>query len=212
MERAHLVGTILLLVVTFGVLSCGSPAEVPATIVEDYLERYFETFPSLATGAGRHDFDDRLEDLDADARLRWIDYNRQVIDRAERLLAGGVDPEDGLDLELLVREARRQVFEFAVVRRPERDPLYWTGIAGNATVFLLVRDDRALGDRMRDATSRASTLPRLLDQAREALASTDPTRIAPEHCAIAARQAEASAAFYRDGFSRAADGTEPAGP
>ena len=203
--RAHLVGTTLLIVLSFGALSCGGPSEVPKTIVEDYLDRYFATFPTLATGAGRHDFDDRLEDLDADARLRWIDYNRQVIDRAERLLAGGVDPGDGLDLELLVREARRQVFEFAAVRRPERDPLYWTGIAGNATVFLLVREDRPLADRMRDATSRASTLPRLLDQAREALAGTDPAQIAPEHCAIVARQAEASAAFYRDGFADAGE-------
>jgi hypothetical protein len=63
---------------------------------------------------------------------------------------------------------------------------------------------------MRDATSRASALPRLLDQAREALAETDPAQIATEHCAIAARQAEASAAFYRDGFARAAEGTQDA--
>jgi uncharacterized protein (DUF885 family) len=208
-------GAALLLGITLIALACATPTDrpetiVPERIVEEYLDRYFETFPTLATAAGRHDFDDRLEDLDHEARQRWIDYNRQTAERATRSLAAGVDPEDGFDLELLVREARRQTFEFAVVRRPERDPLYWTGIAGNATVFLLVRDDRALDDRLRDATSRVSNLPRLLAQAREALVGTDPDQIAAEHCAIAARQAEASATFYRDGFARAAEGANRA--
>lgn len=211
--RTHPGGTALFLIFTLGLLACGAPTDQPETItsgqiVEEYLERYLETFPTLATAAGRHDFDDRLENLDRDARQRWIDFNRQIADRGTRSLAAGVDPEDAFDLELLIREAERQQFEFAVARRPERDPLYWTGIAGNATVFLLVRDDRPLDDRLRDATSRASSLPRLLEQAREALAATDLDQIAAEHCTIAARQAEASAVFYRDGFARAAEGTD----
>jgi len=214
-QRAHPGGTALFLIMTLGLLACGAPADRSETIaagqiVEDYLDRYFETFPSLATAAGRHEFDDRLEDLDRETRQRWIGYNRQVADRAASALAAGVDPEDAFDLELLAREANRQRFEFAVARRPDRDPMFWTGIAGNATVFLLVRDDRPLDDRLRDATSRVSSLPRLLDQAREALAGTDPNQIAVEHCTIAARQAEASAVFYRDGFARAAKGADRA--
>lgn len=214
-QRAHPGWTALLLGTAFISLACVAPADRPVTIdpeeiVEEYLDRYFETFPTLATAAGRHDFDDRLEDLDRDARLRWIDYNRQIAERGTRLLTAGGDPENSFDLELLVREARRQAFELGVVRRPERDPLYWTAIAGNATVFLLVRDDRPLGDRLRDATSRVRSLPRLLDQAREALAGTAPDQIAAEHCTIAARQADASATFYRDGFALAAEGPDRA--
>lgn len=106
----------LLLLITIIALACATATDrsetiAPERIVEEYLDRYFETFPTLATAAGRHEFDDRLEDLDGPARQNWIDYNRQIGERVTTLLGAGVDPDDALDLELLLREARRQQFE-----------------------------------------------------------------------------------------------------
>ena len=52
-----------------------------------------------------------------------------------------------------------QLFQLETTKRPQRDPLYWTNIAGNATVFLLVREDRPLPERLAAARARVRELP-----------------------------------------------------
>lgn len=174
-----------------------------------YLERYLTTFPTRATAAGRHDLDAELERLDEQSRRLWLAFNRGVLPGLERLLADpATDPAVRLDTELVLREARRQVFELDVLRRPERDPLWWTGIIGDATVFLLVRDDLPAAERLTSAAARARQLPPLAAEARRALASTDPAEIAPELAGLAARQTASAAAFYRHGFADVTDDVE----
>ena len=178
-----------------------STSTLGASIIEEYLERYFATFPSSATAAGRYDLDAQLENLGPEQRQVWARFNREVATRVTAELAGSELPfETRLDLELLQAEAARQTFDFEVVDRPGRDPLFWTGILGNATVFLLVRDDRPLFDRLERAAARAELIPRLVSQARTALEATDPAQIAAELCAMAEWQARSTARFYREGF------------
>ncbi|MDX1644187.1 MAG: hypothetical protein R3244_07515, partial [Thermoanaerobaculia bacterium] len=160
---------------------------VPTTLDRTtYLERYLETFPTRATAVGRHDLDAELERLDEESRRLWLAFNRGVIPGLERLLD---DPDTDfalrLDTEMVLGEARRQVFDLDVLRRPRRDPLWWTGTIGNATVFLLVRDDRPEVERLEAAAARARQLPRLAAEARRALSSSDPAEIAPEIAALA---------------------------
>ncbi len=177
---------------------------VDHSIVDNYLETYFQTFPTRATAAGRHEFDGDLEDLGPESRRTWLEFNRATAGRIEPALAsGGLDPELERDLELLLRQARRQVMDYEVLERPHRYPLYWTGILGNATVFLLVRDDLPLAERLGSAANRAAAIPRLVDQAIEALAGSAPA-MAREHCEMAAGQARGTAHFYRQGFAEAA--------
>src|SRR5262249_39538759 len=76
-----------------------------------------------------------------DARARWLARNRQTRDEIAALVrGGGLSKEESLDLELLARHVDREIFALDTLERPRLDPLYWTGILGNATVFLLVRD------------------------------------------------------------------------
>lgn len=183
-----------------------SPAWAAPTFQDTYLERYFDMYPGRATAAGRHDLDLRLEDLSSARRRSWLDFNRGAVAGFHRLIAApSTSADDRLDLELLLRQAELEVFEYGVQVRPERDPLYWTGFVGDATVFLLVRDDLPVPERLSRAAARASQFPRLAAQAREAL-SKDPARIAPELCAIAAPILRSSAMFYREGFTQAAEG------
>jgi uncharacterized protein (DUF885 family) len=180
-------------------LAAGSPS--PDRCVADYIESYLQTYPSRATEAGRHDWDRELEDFSPDARARWLSRNRQTReDIAALLRRSGLSLDERLDLELLARHVDQELFAFETLSRPTLDPLFWTGILGNATVFLLVRDDRPLAERLSNAQSRAAQLPRLVAQAREALAHGDPDRISPELTRLAASQARATAEFYRSGF------------
>jgi len=176
-----------------------------APAVDKYLNRYFQTFPSSATAAGLHNFDRQLENLGPENRGAWLRFNREMAARLEGELAEGTLAfEDQLDYELLLREIERQVFDYVVLERPVRDPLFWSQLLANATVFLMVRDDLPLPERIDSAIERARQIPRLAMQAEEALSSTDPGLIAPELCGIARRQIAASARLYREGFPRAA--------
>lgn len=188
-----------------GLLLC-LPVGSAASVVDEYLDRYFQTFPSAATAAGLHDFDSELENLGPERRSAWLEFNREMATRiADELGGDTLDFEDRLDDELLLREVERQVFDHEVLQRPARDPLFWSRILANATVFLLVRDDLPLDERLDSAIERARQIPRLAMQAEEALSTTDPARIAPDICAVAKHQIEASAQFYRQGFPRAAE-------
>jgi uncharacterized protein (DUF885 family) len=177
-----------------------------ASFQDNYLERYFDMYPSRATAAGRHDLDRKLEDLSPARRLAWLEFNRDAAAGLRRILAApSTSAEDRLDAELLLRQAELEVLEYRNQARPVRDPLFWTEIAGNATVFLLVREDLPKPERLSRAAARASQFPRLATQAREAL-SSDPSRIAPEICAIAIPSLRNAATFYREGFPKAAAG------
>jgi hypothetical protein len=188
-------------------LSASGP--VPA-LVDAYLADWFATFPSRATEAGRHEFDEKLESLPAERRAEWLEFNRRAAGRLRAALAAPDLPrEDRLDAELLLRQAERVVFEWGTRKRPERDPLFWTEILASAHVYLLVRDDLPFPERHRRARARAKQIPRLAAEARAALSRTPPSALSAELCRLAASQARAAAVFYREGFVGAA---APLGP
>ena len=182
---------------------------VSPALVEEYLVRYFAFYPSRATRAGRHDRDRELEDFSPEAVASWVAFNREVAARLEERLAeaGGArhDHPDTLDHELLLTQARGELARFENLERHRTNPLFWTGVPGNATVFLLVREDLPEAERLERAAARAAKIPRFVDRAVATLKGADPARIAPELVRIAAGQARASATFYRDGFGRVAD-------
>ena len=191
--------TIMLTFVLFvGTLAQAATASSFQELIDSYLERYFHTFPSRATAAGRHDLDRELEDLSASRRSAWLDFNRTF--RTQLMAAPKPSLDDQLDAELLLRRIDQEIHRAAVLRVPERDPLYWAGILGNATVLLLVRDDLPESERVSRALDRAQQLPRLCQQARAALGGTSPSMISPEIARLATEQVKATAAFYRERF------------
>jgi uncharacterized protein (DUF885 family) len=180
-------------------------------LADGYLERYFAAFPTRATQAGRHDLDRELEDLTPERRAGWLAFNKETRSAVETALrARDLAEDDRIDGTVLLGQVEREIHELSVLKRPERDPLYWTGIVSEASVFLLLRDDAPLAARLEAAEARARALPRLAKEARLALESELPSRQARELFAIAARQAKAAATFYRDGLAGAASEAQTA--
>ena len=189
-----------------GSLVLGQPADV-AGIVDAYIERYFQTFPSIATQAGRHDFDRQLEDLSPACRADWLRFNRDTLARLTAASKrAGLPLDDQLDAEALTAQVQREILTLAITRRPERDPLYWTSVLENANVFLLVRDDLPLEVRLERVVARTKLVPRLAQQARETLAASDPALVSPEVTRLAASMVRASARFFAAGIADAAKG------
>jgi hypothetical protein len=182
------------------------PGEAAAELTAEYIERSFEHHPTGAVEAGRYDFAGRLEDWSPERLAAWAEYNRGALGRLAVLLGDPALPhDDRLDLELIQRRARLTLFDLEKLDRPSSDPLFWTRPIGNATVFLLVREDAPREERLRGALARAEALPRLAGQARRALSGSTET-VSAEIAGIAARQARASARFYGEGFARAGGG------
>ena len=111
--------------------------------------------------------------------------------------------DDSLDAEALLAQVEREVHEQIVLRRPQRDPLYWSEVIANAAVFLLVRDDLPLTERQQRVRARACLLPAFARQCRATFARAKGDEVAPELCKIAVGQLRATATFYREGFARA---------
>jgi hypothetical protein len=180
-----------------------APATVPP-IVEEYLERYFSAFPTRATEAGRHDHDRALEDLSPARAAEWVRFNRTARERLQAALGSDVSREDRLDGQVLMAQIERELHDLTVLGRIERDPLYWTSFIANAAVFLLVRDDLPVADRLERVLARVGQIPRVATQAQQTLGATDPSLIVADLCRLAAGQVRASAAFLRTGLPEAA--------
>lgn len=175
-----------------------------------YLESYLALFPSRATAAGDHRSDRRLEDLSEKRLLGWLSYNKNAAREMEALLRrSDLTPDQRIDYQVLLRQARRVVFELDVQKRHLHDPLFWTAMFSDAATYLLMREDRPLDQRLFDLAERIALLPNLVRAAHASLYHGDPKRRAPEHFERAIGQTKALAAFYRDGFARPANDLPP---
>jgi uncharacterized protein (DUF885 family) len=173
-------------------------------VADSYLDAYLEVFPTRATQAGNHAFDGKLEDFSAERLQRWVDFNEAERDRLTKLLnAADLPFEDRLDAEALLAHVERELHQQTALRRPQRDPLYWSEVIANAAVFLLVRDDLPLAERQQRVRVRARLLPAFARQGSETFARAKSDGVAPELCKIAVGQLRASAKFYREGFAQA---------
>jgi flagellar biosynthesis regulator FlaF len=110
----------------------------------------------------------------------------------------------------LLAHVEREVHEQMVLGRPQRDPLYWSEVIANATVFLLVRDDLPLTERQQWLRARAGLLPAFARQCSATFARAKSDEVAPELCKIAVGQLRATAIFYQEGFARAVGGNPEA--
>lgn len=172
-------------------------------LVQDYTERYLQTFPTQATAAGRTDLDARLERLDAAERAGWLQFNTETLAAARAALAGDVDPQRRIDLELLARQARQVQIEWGSEQGPTHDPLFWTEPLSAATLYLVLRTDRPARQRLDLALARTRAVPRLVATALTALSEADPARVVPERAAEAALRLRALAEYYREGLPAA---------
>jgi uncharacterized protein (DUF885 family) len=187
----------------------GPVPESVTVLANNYLEHYWKMFPTRATQAGRHDLDRQLEDFSRNRVALWIDFNHAVRDTLVRRLGDKeLSADERIDGETLLAQIDRELNSLATLGRAERDPLYRSAVAADATVFLLVRDDLPLDERREHAKARARNLPQFARQGRDHFAHVDPKNVASELCQIAAGQLRATAKFYQDGFCNAVGGDD----
>jgi uncharacterized protein (DUF885 family) len=137
-------------------------------VFDALLDHLVDASPLMATYLGDHRRDADLDDWspgEADRRLATIAGLR-----AELAAVGDIaDPQTAGDATMLNDALDATTFELGTLREPERDPLFFLGIATAAVDFLIRRDDLPAPPRAEAVAGRVAQVPRLLQQARATL-------------------------------------------
>ncbi|MFC5576576.1 DUF885 domain-containing protein [Lysobacter niabensis] len=165
-----------------------STAEADAKFAEvskRWLDGWLEQQPVSATQTGKHDFDDRIENLSAAGRQKFTDFSKQMLTEVDALDASKLSRENQVDLAILRNQIRYDIWQMDTLQSWAWDPQVYNGIAGGALYTLMARDFAPMPQRLTSATARMEKIPALFAQMRENL---DVARVPKIHAETVARQ------------------------
>ncbi|MFQ5608636.1 MAG: DUF885 domain-containing protein [Woeseiaceae bacterium] len=154
-------------------------------LAHEYVSDLVNFSPVGATAIGDHSADDRLDEVDADARARsnrlYTDYEapRAAIDREHLSRANQVDAA------LLSNSIQHGLWSLNTLQEWAWNPRVYSDLAGSAVYSLLARDFAPIEERLMSAAARLEQIPRLFEQGR---ASLEPERVPKIHAETAIRQ------------------------
>jgi uncharacterized protein (DUF885 family) len=185
MLKLLLLGAGCLLLAT---LDAGGASSADARF-EKLAARFVDQSPSLspidATRLGDHRFDDRLDDISAEAREREGRFYAEMLRELERIPRGELSRAHQVDASLLRNQLEFGRFQLERLREWAWNPLVYTNLAGGAFYNLMAREFAPLETRLSSVTARLEQLPRFLAQVR---ATLEPARVPSVHAETAARQ------------------------
>ncbi|QNP42186.1 DUF885 domain-containing protein [Lysobacter terrestris] len=156
-----------------------------ADISKRWLDGWLEQQPVSATQTGKHDFDDRIEDLSAAGRQKFVDFSKAALAEVDALDASKLSRENQVDLAILRNQIRYDIWQLDTLQSWAWDPQIYNGLAGGALYTLMAREFAPLPQRLKSATARMEKIPALLAQMRENL---DPARVPKIHAETVAKQ------------------------
>ncbi|WP_119717626.1 DUF885 domain-containing protein [Cognatilysobacter tabacisoli] len=156
-----------------------------ADIAARWLDGWLALQPVAATQVGRHDFDDRIDDLGPAGRQAAIDFNRKTLAELDTLQVADLSRENQIDAAILRNQVRYDLWTLETLQSWAWDPQVYSQLAGSAIYNLMAREFAPMPQRLRSATARMEKLPALLAQMRENL---DPARVPKIHAETVAKQ------------------------
>lgn len=156
-----------------------------ADLSKRWLDGWLEQQPVSATQTGKHEFDDRIEDLSAAGRQKFVDFSKQMLAEIDALDAGKLSRENQVDLAILRNQVRYDIWQVETLQGWAWDPQVYNSIAGGALYTLMARDFAPMPQRLKSATARMEKIPALFAQMRENL---DVARVPRIHAETVAKQ------------------------
>jgi len=140
-------------------------------MADRYLDDGFQADPTLATIAGDHRFDDRLDDLSQGAIRLRIERAKHCRDEIGRVDPAALSLAARIDRDLLLNDAASTIFTFADLRPQERDPQFYVDRLGNALLYLTLDEEGSpvWPARLRGLLGRLRAIPEFLETARRNL-------------------------------------------
>lgn len=156
-----------------------------ADISKRWLDGWLEQQPVSATQTGKHDFDDRIEDLSAAGRQKFVEFSKKALAEVDALDASKLSRENQVDLAILRNQIRYDIWQVETLQSWAWDPQAYNGLAGGALYTLMAREFAPLPQRLKSATARMEKIPALFAQMRENL---DLARVPKIHAETVAKQ------------------------
>jgi hypothetical protein len=141
-------------------------------LVRAFLEGYFESHPSFAAGAGRHELDGRLPDWSPEALEAEVAWLRNERSRAAEFDPCTLDERRAFEREVLMAVLDSDLFWLEAVDWPRRNPLFYSGPLDPS--LYLTREYAPLAQRMRAYVDYARAVPRAAGQVRANLRTPMP--------------------------------------
>lgn len=139
-------------------------------IIESYFDEMWKFYPTAATLAGYHKYDNKLEDLSSkniEKRHEALDkFNQELVTKVDRLK---LSPELQIDHEIMVDVLDLEFLKHESLLPWEYDPLFYNKILSNCIRSLLIKDFAPLDTRAKNAAERLKALLKLLKQSKENL-------------------------------------------
>lgn len=156
-----------------------------AALSQRWLDGWLELQPVSATQIGNHAFDDRIEDLSAAGRQRFVDFSRRTLAEVDALDTGKLSRDNQVDVAILRNQIRYDIWQIETLQSWAWDPQIYNALAGGALYTLMARDFAPLPQRLKAASARMEKIPALFAQMR---ANLDPARVPRIHAETVARQ------------------------
>jgi uncharacterized protein (DUF885 family) len=137
------------------------------TLVDEFIDQaVFAASPSLATQAGVHEFDTKLEDYSGSAIANQVALLQKFEKRTLAIDSKSLLPMESADRELLLNNIRARLLELQVIRTFAKNPdTYPSGAAGSIFV-IMSRKFAPPDDRLRSVVAREKLFQRFFADAR----------------------------------------------
>ena len=150
-------------IVTFRAAAQTPPDDFESA-VDEFFERYFEFYPTVAAGAGLHEYDGRLGPRDAESIRAWLAELELFEERFAAMEPAALTDDRRLDRDLILREIRGDRFWLEEIGTWRSDPRFYAS-QWDLTLLLLL-DYAPLAERMGAIVNRLERFPDLVAAAR----------------------------------------------
>ena len=138
--------------------------------LEDYLDSIWKFYPTQATLAGFHDYDDKLEDFSS----RNVTKQYKELDEMNKTFVVEIDkdklsPEVKIDHAMIIDGLSLELQQHESLLPWEYDPLFYNKIIFNCVRPLMTGDFGNPEDRAKNAVKRLNSLPKFLKEAMKSL-------------------------------------------
>jgi hypothetical protein len=136
--------------------------------LEAYHDGLWKFYPTSATLAGYHKYDDRLESFSSksiEKRHEALDeFNQEFVAKVDRTK---LSPEVQIDHEMILDALDLELFRHENLVPWEYNPIFYNQIFANCVRPLLTKEFAPIDTRAKNAAERLKDLPKLIKQAKE---------------------------------------------
>lgn len=138
--------------------------------LEKYLEEYWKFYPTSATCAGFHKFDDKLEDFTEKSIEKWMEtldgYNQEFVAKVDK---SKLSPSVQIDHEIIVNGMDFERLKIESLVPWDYNPLIYNDILKKCVKSLFDGEFAPLETRAKNALDRLKDLPDFLKDAKKNL-------------------------------------------